>query len=82
MGFLCAVQQEVGDSLSFDPFAFDQSGLTVPEVQALRSVADPGVSWYFAMRTRPVHRASDLRRRGTSAGQPSRRRRANYSDLP
>ena len=24
----------------------------------------------------------DKRRRGTSAGQPSRRRRANYSDLP
>jgi hypothetical protein len=51
-----AVQQaRIGDSLSFDPFAFDQNGLAAPEVQALRfsSGLIPG---YFAMRTRPEDR--------------------------
>jgi hypothetical protein len=36
-GLYYAVQQaRIGDSLSSDPFAFDQNGLAAPEVQALR----------------------------------------------
>ena len=38
-GLYYAVQQaRIGDSLSFDPFAFDQNGLAAPEVQALRGL--------------------------------------------